>query len=139
MAVKPETAFTSSINALLKGKEVYYEKMHNPYRAGTPDYWYSGKSGDLWVEYKFRPSLPARPTTPVPLGLTPRQLDWLAERQAEGRRVAVIFGWGKQAVVLTDKMWLLSFTPNELRARALSRAEVAEWIFHQVGAPPGAA
>jgi hypothetical protein len=53
---KPETTFIQSIHRHLP-KEVYREKMANPYRGGTPDVWYSGYKSDLWVEYKFIPKL----------------------------------------------------------------------------------
>lgn len=64
--------------------------MHNMYRGGTPDVWYSGPRGDLWVEYKWIPRVPKRGTV-VP-ELSALQLDWLTKRKAEGRNVMVIVG-----------------------------------------------
>jgi hypothetical protein len=45
---------------------------------GTPDYYYDGPGGDLWVEYKSRSAMP-RNGIVVP-ELTPLQLAWLERR-----------------------------------------------------------
>lgn len=78
MSQKPETTFYQSIHKKLH-KEIHREKMSNPYARGTPDVWYSGKGGDLWVEYKVGNN-----------PLTYNQLSWLRKRCEEGRNVAVI-------------------------------------------------
>jgi hypothetical protein len=131
---KPETTFTMSINRQGILKETYFEKMHNPFRAGTADYWYSGAVGDLWVEYKYEPSLPKikeyRPD------LSPRQEKWLGDRYADGRNIAVILGLPEGGVIYTHKSWLFAFTKAELMTRCVPRPQIAEWIFEQVGASP---
>jgi hypothetical protein len=35
-------------------------KNNNPYNSGIPDVWYSADLSDMWVEYKFLPSVPQR-------------------------------------------------------------------------------
>ncbi|MDQ3273755.1 MAG: hypothetical protein M3Q39_01665 [Actinomycetota bacterium] len=131
MAAKPESTYTQSINRQKVLKETYYEKTNNPFRSGIADMWYSGERGDLWVEYKYEPSLPKikeyRPD------LSPRQVKWLGDRHDEGRKVAVILGLPEGGVIYTDKSWLLEFKQAELLARSLSRPEIAQWIFEQVG------
>jgi hypothetical protein len=131
MAAKPESTFTASINRQKALKETYFEKTNNPFRSGIADFWYSGERGDLWVEYKYEPSLPKikeyRPD------LSPRQLKWLGDRRDEGRNVAVILGLPEGGVIYTDKSWILTFNQDELMARSLSRPEIAQWIFEQVG------
>ena len=131
MATKPESTFYRSINNQKPLKETYGEKMSNPYRAGTADYWYSGEHGDLWVEYKYEPSLPK--IKEYRIDLSARQEKWLSDRCDEGRSVAVILGFPEGGVVFTGKSWRLTFTKNELLQRSLSRPEIAQWIFDQVG------
>ena len=65
MSSKPETTFITSIHKKLPEPPPYHEKNNNPFNSGTPDVFYSGNEGDLWVEYKFMKELPKRPTTLV--------------------------------------------------------------------------
>jgi hypothetical protein len=78
------------INAVKKelGSDVYSEKMHNAYRGGTPDVWYSGRGGDLWVEWKWIASVPKK--GPIVPNLSELQKQWLGRRvdvQEGGRRL----------------------------------------------------
>lgn len=130
MSAKPETVFTASINRLLKD-QVYFEKMHNPFRAGTADYWYSGDKGDLWVEYKFTPSLPR--SNDYSLNLTPRQVRWLTDRHEEGRTIAVILGVPNGGIVFPGNSWNRKFSTAKLQARVLTRKELAAWVLAKVG------
>lgn len=132
MSAKPETTFTQAINRQAILKETYFEKMHNPFRAGTADYWYSGEVGDLWVEYKYEPSLPK--IKEYKPDLSARQEKWLSDRCDEGRKVAVILGIPEGGVIYTDKSWRITFTAAELQARCVTRQQLAQWIFDQVGA-----
>ena len=53
MSEKNETTFYKSLHKKLS-KDVYYEKMSNPFRSGTPDFYFEGPTGKvLWVEYKW--------------------------------------------------------------------------------------
>lgn len=79
----PENRFIKRVHDRLP-KAIYHEKMHNVYRGGTPDVWYSGKRGDLWVEYKWAKNLKKPPA------LSELQKKWLRSRHAEGRPVAVV-------------------------------------------------
>ena len=83
----PENTFIKNVNKLIP-KEIYREKMHNPYRGGTPDMWYSGRTGDLWIEYKWLSTLPKL----VLPNLSELQKVWLRDRSSEGRSVAVVVG-----------------------------------------------
>ena len=56
MAQKPESQAVSSLHTKLD-KRVYREGMANPYSGGTPDVYYEGTCGALWVEYKDRKSV----------------------------------------------------------------------------------
>lgn len=132
MSSKPENTFIRSVHTHLKG--VYFEKMANPWRAGTADVWYSGKKGDLWIEYKYVPTIPKR-TTILP-DLSPRQLKWLNDRDAEGRRVVVVVGHPKGGVVFQPGTFTTPMPPEEFVSKTLSRPDLAGWILHLVGESP---
>ena len=131
MARKPETTFRQAVEKKLP-REVHREKMNNPYSAGTADSWYSGSGGDLWVEYKFLPSLPQRGVVNAKrIGLTKLQLDWLRGRHKEGRNVAVIVGTPVGGVVLRDLEWESEVKIPEFIGRVLAKTFLAEWIAQQ--------
>ncbi|MGA0610017.1 hypothetical protein [Caldimonas sp. KR1-144] len=129
MASKPENTWISATHKLLPPlKELYREKMSNPYRGGTPDVFYSGFALDLWCEYKHVLKLPVRVNL-VP-DLSELQLDWLTKRRAEGRNVivAVGVGSGRNAGGLffpNPNSWREGLSPESCRAQLLSRAEFA--------------
>lgn len=120
MASKPESVFIASIKRHLNAA-IYALKNNNPFTGGVADLWYSGHSGDLWVEYKWLPKKPAKSFTPT---LSALQIKWLRERYEEGRNVAVIVGCPEGGVILRDLEWERDclFTP------IVSRAEIAQWI-----------
>ena len=131
MSTKPETSFIASVHKKFGVSKPYFEKTNNPFRAGTPDVYYSGEAGALWVEYKFIPRIP-RSTEILP-DLSARQSRWLNDRFAEGRNVAVVLGTPDGAVIYRDLEWCKPLSGTELAARLVSREEVAQWIFSQVG------
>lgn len=104
MSNKPETRFYMSIHRLLC-KNLYFEKMHNPFRGGTPDVWYSGTLDDLWVEYKWLVKVPVRAPVKVTPLLSPLQQQWLENRYDEGRNVVVILGSAKGAYIYEGINW----------------------------------
>lgn len=127
--MKPESRYIGLIHKRLP--TVYCEKNNNPYRSGTPDVWYSGDLGDLWIEYKYIPKIPTRSLT-VP-DLSDRQKRWLGNRLDEGRNLAVVLGTPKGGVIYRDRAWLLPLTPVELCDQIVSNDEVANWIRSQTG------
>ncbi|PPC99608.1 MAG: hypothetical protein CTY35_03460 [Methylotenera sp.] len=125
-AQKPESRFSSSINKLLP-LELHYEKMNNPYRSGTADFWYSGTKADLWVEYKYLPKVPSNAYSLVSgnkPALSVLQQKWLKGRHKEGRRVAVIVGTPSGAIILEGISW----ADNLDFSRIATKKQVAEWI-----------
>lgn len=130
MSRKPETTFISSVHRHLIGPHV--EKMHNSYRSGTADVWYSGDLGDLWIEYKFIERIP-RSDRIVP-DLTAQQMRWLNDRYDEGRNVAVVLGTPTGGVIYRDKNWSIPVNDTTVKNRLLDRKSIALWIFHQTGA-----
>lgn len=102
--------------------------MHNPYRGGTWDVWYSGIRGDLWVEYKWLSKWQAqRIITP---DLSALQLDWGRSRIVEGRNLAVIIGCPDGGVIYD----MIYQWEHGMCGVPQKRAAVAAWIFEQTGA-----
>lgn len=128
MAVKPENTFISSVHKHLC-PTVYRMKTNNPYVAGIPDCYYSGKKGELWVEYKFI-VIPKRETTLIEVNLSALQTAWLQGRHDEGRNVAIIVGSSEGGVVL-NAYDTRPITPKDFRVRIKSRPDLANWIASQ--------
>lgn len=126
--MKPENRFISQVHKHLP-ELVYREKTNNPYRGGTPDVYYEGSRDILWVEYKFKQSLPKT----VKLKLTKLQLRWLHRCYGNGKNCWVILGWKDnnttRGVIFTDPSdWERAHDRNSLMDRSLSIQELARWI-----------
>ena len=124
---KPETRFYTAVHKLLP-KELHHEKMHNIYRGGTADVWYSGSADDLWVEYKWLARLPR--TAPVRLDklLSPLQQRWLTGRHEEGRNTVVILGTPEGAWICEGLAWERPLDPAIVRTQAVTKQNVADYI-----------
>lgn len=123
---KPENQFISGVHKYLKPGEPHHEKMHNMYRGGTADVWYSGNKADLWIEYKFLPRVPQRGS--VKANLSVLQMNWLTARYAEGRSVYVVVGCPAGGVILCSSEWEHELPAGEFTERVASRKELAQWI-----------
>lgn len=126
---KPENQFISGVHKYLEPGKPYHEKMHNMYRGGTADVWYSGNKADLWIEYKFLPRVPQRGVVKADLSVL--QLNWLKGRHAEGRSVYVIVGCPTGGVILRSSEWEQELPANEFVSCIASRKELARWITQQ--------
>lgn len=127
MARKPEGQFVTSVNRYLP-LAVHHEGMANPYRSGTPDEYYEGSRGVLWVEYKFLRTVPPNITP----DLSPLQERWLLRAYNNGVNVAVIVGSPSGGVIYTDRSWEQTITRDEYLSRMVSRTELAAWIVKNV-------
>lgn len=127
MSSTPENKFIASIHRHLP--QVHKEKMHNAYRGGTPDVYYSGDAGDLWVEYKYLSKLPKQ----VQPKLSALQQVWINARHAEGRNVMVIVGWADGGVILTNREWMSPIDKEVFISRTITRKEVAAFILSITG------
>ena len=120
MSSGPENRFIKSIHNKLS-KEIYREKMHNPYRGGTADVWYSGRF-DAWIEYKWVESLPKKGKLIPDLSMLQKQ--WLKGRYDEGRTVYVVVGCPSGAIVFSN--------PTEwetgLSSATLNKPEYVIWL-----------
>lgn len=76
-------------------KFAYIQSMFSYATNGTPDYWISGPSSDLWLEVKVEKSIGGG----VKPKLSALQKRWLDERYSEGRKVAVIVGISRTAAI----------------------------------------
>lgn len=125
--MKPENRFITSVNDKIP-KIVHREKMHNIYRGGTFDVWYSGSNADLWIEYKWIPRIPVRGRV-VP-DLSPLQLLWGRERAAEGRSVIVVVGCPSGGVIFSLPFaWEEGVSAEEFRKGLLTKSTLAAWIY----------
>lgn len=131
MSSKPESSFIRGVHKYLP-TGLHFEKMNNPYSSGTPDVYYSGPQGDLWVEYKFLPALAVRANNKV--NLSELQRMWLHGRHKEGRNVAVIVGCPDGGTVLRAPFPREISTPD-IQRELLTRKQLAEWILTQTGQP----
>lgn len=131
MASKPETNFRLKIEKRLP-RMLHREKMNNPYRGGTADSWYSGRGGDLWVEYKFLPRVPQRGIIDAKrMDLTALQQQWLRGRYEEGRNVAVICGTLVGGVIMRDLEWEVGLTVDQFNGRTVKIDDLSYWITQQ--------
>lgn len=129
MSRGPENRFIASIHRLLPA-DLYHMKNHNSYVGGPADVWYSGKRGDLWIEYKYVKNLP-RVIDLMDLKksycLSALQQEWLRNRFREGRNVTVVLGYEKGGIVFTSLEWESRWDyPGDKETE--SRLEIATWI-----------
>ena len=129
--MKPENRFTARVEKHLPPKEVFYRlKNNHSFEGGVFDKWYSGDKADIWIEYKYEPTLPVRRNiTPA---LSELQKEWGRKRHAEGRRVFVIVGCQDKGAILTSPTaWERSYTPEEFCYLLKPVEEIAQWIMEQ--------
>lgn len=128
MSKGPENRLIAAISRLLPDT-IHKEKMHNPYRGGTADVWYSAKKADLWVEYKWIPSLPRTSTAVILPALSALQVNWLGKRFEEGRNVKVFVGCPDGVVWFnTPAEWERGITAKEFQSRLVDKRTAASWI-----------
>lgn len=133
MAHGPETRFIQGVHRFLL-EDVYREKMHNPYRGGTPDMYYEGNKGIIWVEYKWLDWTP-KILNPEESGLTALQTLWLRRAAGNGIPTAVVFGLPKGGVIFENLTWEGSIAKAEIEKTIKPKKEVALWIRRQVCRP----
>ncbi len=102
---------------------------------GTPDRYYDGPQGDLWIEYKMLRNIPRDGI--VVGAYTPLQLRWMERRYAhseDSRYNSNMVG----IVGLPNRTAVIQFTPQEWRegspiTNAVALKDVAAWIVAFVG------
>ena len=132
-----EHSYIKAIHRLLP-TSVYKWKINDNFHGGVADAYYSGKGGDIWIEYKYISKPPKKPTTIIRTCLTDQQLNWLQTRQEEGRNVALVIGIdapkgykGQDNIVITDLSQ--DITLETFSSSALDKRGVARYIMGSVG------
>jgi hypothetical protein len=125
MARKPETTAAGNVNKKLHS-EVYFEKMNNPYRGGTPDFYYEGCRDCMWTEYKWYETKPK--AWDMKKKLSRLQQKWLRRAHANNRLTSVIAGYPKGYAVFLGESW----DWDEPTKDDMSAQDVAKWIELQV-------
>lgn len=127
MSRKPETIFKGAVNKLLR--DVFKQSNVGSMMAlsGVPDMYYDGPNDDLWVEYKYNPTLPRDGI--VVGAYTPLQLHWMERRynnRVTHQNVVGIVGLpGRIACIQhTPEFWRV----GTLLTTAIPIPEVACWI-----------
>jgi hypothetical protein len=128
---KPETTFTRGVLQHIP-KDVYHMKNNNPYLGGVPDLWFSGRSGDLWVEMKYLPTTPQSGSVVPTNLLSALQAQWLQKRYEEGRQTAVIIGCPDGGVFLPGNTWKDQIPAVDFVDRVQSRPALAQSIVERV-------
>jgi len=123
-----ENQFRASIHKHLTPEKPHHEKMHNPFRRGTADDWYSGREGDIWVEYKWVSRLASIQADRL---LTPLQNHWHEQRHAEGRQVFMIVGFPQGGIIIHPRDYSRRIPVPEVEERLRKRKEIAAWIEFQ--------
>ena len=107
MATKPEANFIIRIHRKLD-TVLYKQAMGLTATNGTPDYYYEGRNGVLWVEYKWYPKKPTvvelYDTDKYP-HLSRLQQNWLTRAHNNGVPVAVVAGYPKGCLVFNGLDW----------------------------------
>lgn len=137
MSRKAETTAYTGINNTLAEfhPHVYFEKMYNPLRGGTPDMYYDYRR-NLWVEYKYA-ALPARDTTVVQVDLSKLQDDWLSRQFNNGLEPWVIvcthLGRTPMGVIITEPaVWRSGMPCGSFKKLLKNRRELADEIAKRV-------
>jgi hypothetical protein len=142
MPRKPENIFIDGIHKYLPSENLLYrEKTANPYRGGTPDWYYDGRFSDLWIEYKYHaghfPKKLELCNYKARTCLTKLQHRWVNRRWDNGFNAIVMFGCKNGVLILTNKGWENIFTREETTANLVTRKEAAEWIVKFTLSPTG--
>ena len=123
-----EHGFIRSVHRQLPD-EIYKWKINDNFQGGVADTYYSGKGGDLWIEYKYLKVLPKRPSTVIKTSLSAQQGMWLTERHNEGRTVALVIGSPDGIVLLTSPdEWNTPLTCADFIRTAIDKQRLVSYI-----------
>ena len=125
MSQQKENQFRDSIHKHMTKESPHQEKMHNPFRSGTFDDWYTGLKRDCWVEYKYRGKLQSVDCSKL---LTDLQWRWGTERHKEGRLVIVIIGFPQGGLVVHRNEWGKRIPISFVELRIQKRKELAAYL-----------
>lgn len=124
-----ESTYTAAINKLLRGMGVFAWKVHDSFSGGTPDAYYEGRDGSVWVEYKYL----ARPGPLFKADLSALQARWLARAHGNGQNVRVVVGSPVGSWMYAPLEWLNPVSRDVVVATALTKKQIAEALFSLTG------
>lgn len=124
-----EHSFIKAIHKSLPA-EVYRWKIHDTFTGGVPDTLYAGPSGILFIEYKWLKSLPKRKSTPINLGLSQLQINWLDKFHSYNQNVAVAVGYPEGVLLFTNKDWTKDINVANIQNYSLSRKDYISFIIN---------
>jgi hypothetical protein len=113
-------------------KEVYRWKIHDKFTGGVPDAYYEGPKGFLWVEYKYIKTLPKRASTPIKIGLSALQTQWLNRATNNDIPCIVVVGNNNHCLVLRNKRWTYPISTDYYELCKVSNKDLAMLISDRV-------
>ena len=125
MSQQKENQFRDSIHKHMTKESPHQEKMHNPFRGGTFDDWYTGVKRDCWVEYKYEAKLKSVHARKL---MRPLQWRWGTERHKEGRFVFVIVGFPQGGIIIHRAEWDTRIPIVHVEQRIQKRKELAHYL-----------
>lgn len=96
-----EKDFINKVHKALP-KEIYKWKINDPYHGGVPDAFYSGPQGFLFVEYKYKETLPKKANSKIKINLSEQQRVWLRRAQSHKLPAYIVFASKNRVAVLTN-------------------------------------
>lgn len=130
-AYKNEAAFWGALRKRLEAAGWLAWKIPAELRTGLPDTFIAKDSLAAWVELKYVPAWPVRPTTPVTAAVTPEQSAHLTALREAGVPAYVLLG--------VAEWWFLlrAVTPDQryVKAELMRPATAVGWghDLHEVG------
>jgi len=129
VATKPESNFIKRIHRKMN-QEIYKQAMGLTATNGTPDYYYEGDNGTLWVEYKWYDKEPAQvrlfDTTTKP-HLSKLQQTWLKRATNNGVKIAVVAGFPGGCFILYGNEWELTWSSKGAKFYTIKFTE-SDWV-----------
>lgn len=112
---KPEGNFIQRVHRKLN-KKIHKQSMGLTALNGTPDYYYEGPYGSMWIEYKWyaaRPGSIRLATSKSSPKLSPLQRKWLNRAYVNRVRVYVVAGYPGGCFILKNSKWNDDLKPVE--------------------------
>lgn len=100
-------------------REIYRWKINDPYHGGVADTFYSGRINHCFIEYKYKDTLPSKPTSKIKMNLSAQQRIWLTERAKHNIFTYAVLASGDH-VYVTDNFTIKELTVKDFKKEAIS-------------------
>jgi len=116
------------------GVDVKIWKVRDDFHGGVSDAVYFGTKGRvLFVEYKYRPLLPARDETLMfTTNVSALQLHWFRELHVREIPVAFVFGVARRALYFDSEEYVKGISKAEFKEKAVTFEQIAMRITSQL-------